>query len=163
MLNHIRVLCNHDDKLFEYICMWVGQMLKYPAIKPGVCPTFIYKGAGKGTFMLLLTKMMGSQKLFETTTPSRDIWGDFNGQMTNAILINLSELSKKETISSEGRIKALATDAALTINNKGVNQFKITSHHRFIITTNAEDPVTTKKGDKRNLIRREAKRLRVFR
>ena len=57
--------------------------------------------------------------VFETATPSRDIWGDFNGRMASTFLVNLNELSKKETIESEGRIKALITDPKLTINNKG--------------------------------------------
>jgi phage/plasmid-associated DNA primase len=96
--------------------------------------------------------MIGENKYFETTTPSRDVWGDFNGKMTNSFLVNLDELSKKETMECEGQIKGLITNPRLTINNKGVNQFEIVSYHRFINTTNSREPINTSKDDRRNLI-----------
>ena len=45
--------------------------------------------------------MMGSEKVFETPQPSRDIWGDFNGRMANTFLINLNELSKKKGLKAK--------------------------------------------------------------
>jgi hypothetical protein len=118
-----------------------------------IMPTLISKeGAGKGTLIELLRRMFGAKKVFETTSPSRDVWGSFNGIMVNAFLVNLDELSQKETIDSEGRIKGLITNPAMTINNKGVNQFTISSYHRFIATTNNYNPVKTSEDDRRNLI-----------
>jgi len=156
ILNHIRILCNNDETVYDYFIKWIAQMIQFPAIKT-ICPVLISKqGAGKGTLIKLLTKMMGHAKVFETTTPSRDVWGDFNGRMANTFLINLNELSKKETMESEGKIKGLITDPILTINNKGANQYDIASYHRFIITTNKEEPINTSKDDRRNLIIRSS-------
>ena len=107
----------------------------------------------------MLGKMLGETKVFETATPSRDIWGDFNGRMANTFLINLNELSRKETLESEGKIKALITDPKLTINNKGVNQYDIDSYHRFIASSNNEDPIKTTKDDRRNFIMRSSDEL----
>ena len=152
ILNHIRILCKNDDIVTDYFIKWIAQMVQYPAVKT-ICPTFISKeGAGKTTLIVLFEKMLGSSKVFETTNPLRDIWGDFNGQMANNFLINLNELSKKDTLECQGKIKGLITEPTMTINNKGMNQYKIQSYHRFIITTNNEDPITTKKDDRRNLI-----------
>jgi len=132
-------------------------MLKYPERKPGICPTFISKeGAGKGTLLELMRKMMGEKKIFETSEPSRDVWGPFNSAMVNSYLVNLNELSRTETSHSEGKIKALITDSAMTINTKGVNQYQIKSYHRFMVTTNNEDPFVTKKDDRRNIIIRSS-------
>jgi hypothetical protein len=72
--------------------------------------------------------------------------------MVNAFLVNLDELSQKETIESEGRVKGLITNPAMTINNKGVNQFTISSYHRFIASINNYNPVKTSDDDRRNLI-----------
>ena len=73
-------------------------MIQYLAVK-SICPTLISKqGAGKGTLLLLIRKMLGTEKVFETATPSRDIWGDFNGKMAHAFFVNLNELSKKELL-----------------------------------------------------------------
>ena len=96
--------------------------------------------------------MHGAKKVFETTDPSRYEQGSFNGIMINAFLVNLDELSQKEAIESEGKVKGLLTNPAMTINNKGVNQFPITSFHRFIATTNNHNPVKTSDDDRRNLI-----------
>jgi hypothetical protein len=131
-------------------------MIQFPAIK-SICPTLISKqGAGKGTLIQLLGKMMGGDKVFETAKPSRDVWGDFNGRMCNTFLVNLNELSKRETMDCEGRIKSLITDPKITINNKGVNQYDIQSFHRFIVTTNTAEPLNTSKDDRRNFIVRSS-------
>jgi hypothetical protein len=134
-------------------------MLKYPSVK-SVCPTLISKeGAGKGTLLKLLRRMMGKNKIMETTTPSRDVCGDFNGRMNSSFLINLNELSQKETKESEGKIKGLITDDVLTINQMGLDQHDVVSYHRFIVTRNNEEPLKTKKGDKRNFIIRSSDEL----
>jgi len=154
--NHILILCGNDKSVYDYFEKWIAQMIQFPAIKT-TCPVLISKeGAGKGTLLQLFTKMLGSTKVFETTQPSRDVWGEFNGLMADAFLVNLNELSKKETMESEGRIKGLITDSTLKINNKGLAQFPIESFHRFIITTNNENPITTTQDDRRKLIIRSS-------
>jgi hypothetical protein len=72
--------------------------------------------------------------------------------MTSAFFVNLNEMSKKETTGAEGIIKTLITDNAMTINPKGIAPFKTKSYHRFMTTTNSEDPINTKKGDRRNFV-----------
>lgn len=131
-------------------------MIQYPHIKT-IMPTFISgEGSGKGTLFKLFEKMLGSEKVFETTNPSRDVWGDFNGMMCNCFLVNLNELSKKDTMEAEGKIKGLITDNSLAINQKGLPQYKIKSYHRFITTTNKEEPLNSTYGDRRNLIIRSS-------
>lgn len=156
ILNHIKILCNHDESVNNYFIKWIAQMIQYPHIKT-IMPTFISgEGSGKGTLFKLFEKMLGYEKVFETTNPGRDVWGDFNGMMCNCFLVNLNELSKKDTMESEGKIKGLITDNTLAINQKGIPQYKIKSYHRFITTTNKEEPVNTTNGDRRNLIIRSS-------
>jgi hypothetical protein len=152
ILKHILILCNNEQNIADYFIKWMAQMIQYPAVK-SVCPTFIsQEGAGKGTLLQIMRRLIGSKKVLETTKPSRDVWGSFNGIMKNSFLVNLNELSAKETAESEGVIKGLITDNALQINEKGINQYEIKSYHRFIITTNKEEPIKTRKGDRRNFI-----------
>ena len=154
--NHVKILCGNDENVSEYIIKWIGQMFQYPAVKTNV-PTFISgEGAGKGSLLELLSNMMGPGKVLVTTTPSRDVWGSFNGLMSNCFLVNLNEMSKKETADAEGKIKGLITDTQLTINKKGIDPYLINSYNRFMGTTNSEDPVKTKKGDRRNNIIRSS-------
>ena len=159
ILNHIKILCNNEEAVSDYFIKWIGQMIQYPAIKT-ICPTMISnEGAGKGTLNKLIQKMLGAKKCMETTNPGRDVWGQFNSCMTNAFFVNLNELSKKDTLESEGKIKALITDGNLWVNPKGVNQFEINSYHRFFITTNKLEPIATSSGDRRNLIIRSSDEL----
>jgi hypothetical protein len=152
ILNHIKILCGNDEVIYDYFIKWIAQMVQFAEVKT-LCPIFISKeGAGKGTLIRLFEKMMGDCKVFETTKPSRDVWGDFNGRMANTFLVVLNELSKKETNDVEGYIKGLITDPKITINNKGSNQFEIQSYHRFIICTNKEEPINTSKDDRRKFI-----------
>ena len=158
-LNHIKILCGNEENVSDYFIKWIGQMIQYPSVKT-ICPTLISKeGAGKGSLIKLMIAMLGEKKVFETTNSSRDVWGEFNNKMTNSFLVNLNELSKKDTIESQGKIKGLITDKSLTINAKGKDQFEINSYHRFIITTNKEDPINTSQDDRRNLIIRSSDEL----
>ena len=157
ILDHIKILCNHQQEVYEYFLKFLGQMLKHPEIKPGVAITFISnEGTGKGLLLQILSKIMGQSKIYETTKPSQHVWGPFNSSMANSFLVNLNEMSKKESTDAEGQIKGLITDSALTINNKNVDSFQIESFHRFIIFSNNDDPINSKRDDRRNLIIRSS-------
>ena len=154
--SHINILCGNDSLVANYLIKWIAQMFQYPAVKTNI-PTFISNpGAGKTSLIELLEKMMGRNKVLITTTPSRDVWGQFNSLMSECFLVNLNELSKKETVESEGKIKGLITDPQLTINSKGQNSYLIKSVHRFIGTTNKNDPFNTEHGDRRNWVVRSS-------
>jgi hypothetical protein len=156
---HILILAGNEVEVASYLEAWIAQMIQYPSVKT-ICPTLISKeGAGKGTLMMLLQKMIGEKKYFETPTPSKTVFGNFNGEMANSFLVNLDELSKKEMTDCEGYFKSLTTNPMITINEKGVKSYTINSYHRFIITTNKEDPITSKKDDRRNLIIRSSDEL----
>lgn len=156
---HILILCDNDVEVANYFEKWIAQMIQYPAVKSN-CPILISKeGAGKGTLLTLIRKMIGETKYFETTNPARDVWGPFNSFMSDSYLVNLNELNKKDTLDSMGFIKGLITDGALAINAKGLPQYKIQSYHHWIITTNNEDPIPTKKDDRRFWIVRSSDEL----
>ena len=40
ILNHISVLCNNEDAVYEYFIRWIAQMLQFPAHK-SICVTMI--------------------------------------------------------------------------------------------------------------------------
>lgn len=157
--NHILILCDNDKNVADYFEKWIAQMIQYPAVKSN-CPILISReGAGKGTLLTLLRKMIGETKYFETTNPSRDVWGPFNSFMADSYLVNLNELNKKDTMDSMGFIKGLITDTALAINTKGVQAYKIKSYHHWIITTNNDDPMASSEDDRRFWIIRSSDEL----
>lgn len=150
--NHIKVLLNNDAVVYDYFMMWLGQMLKYPAIKT-IAPCLIsQQGSGKGTIIKYMKAMMGNKKVLETAEPEKVVWGHFNELMMNCYFVSLNEMEKRAQEQADGRIKALITDGDLTINPKGKGHINTTSYHRFMYSSNNEVPVQTEEGDRRNLI-----------
>lgn len=152
IINHLKILCDHNETDFIYLQRWIGQMLKYPALKT-TCITFISEeGAGKGTLLYLLSRIMGEVKVFETTEPDKYVWGSFNGLMKDCFLVNCNELELKAQQEAEGKIKGLITDGPFTINEKNIKAFRLKSFHRFMMTSNKEVPIKTHSKDRRNKI-----------
>ena len=72
-LGHIKILCGNDGAIAQYVTNWIAQMIQYPAVKT-TCLTFISKqGAGKTFLIKFLRVLLGNSKVFETTSPSRDV------------------------------------------------------------------------------------------
>jgi hypothetical protein len=151
--DHLKILCNNEQPVYEYVVCWVAHSIQSPAIKPECMISFVSdEGVGKNIFTSSLSSIYGAGKKLETPTPERECWGSFNSPMASCYLVVLSETDKRNTGGAEGKIKALITDPPLVINPKGKDQFVITSYHRIITNSNSADPTKTHKGDRRNLI-----------
>ena len=110
--------------------------------------------------MRLFSRMLGECKVFETSDPSRDVWGGFNPLMEYSFLVNLNEISLKDTTGAIGFMKKLITDPTITINKKGIDPFNINSFHRFLTTSNNDECIPTSDGDRRNLIIRSSDEMK---
>lgn len=153
LLNHIKVLCNHEEVVYDYFITWLAHLINHPEQK-STCPVFISnEGAGKGSFIDLLSNILGKSKVFTTAQPDRDIWGSFNSLMCNSYFVALDELSKSLTTKANEVIKNLITAPTMTINNKGATPFPIKSFHKFFMMTNNKDGgIVTKKDDRRKFM-----------
>jgi hypothetical protein len=151
LIHHMRILCNHNEDDFIYLVRWIGQMFMFPSIKT-TCITFVgEEGAGKGTLIHLLRKMMGEKKVLETSSPEEHVWGKFNSVMADAFFVNCNELEYKAQQEAESKIKALITDVkGLRINEKGVKSYQLDSFHRFMFSSNKLVPLKTHSNDRRN-------------
>ena len=142
-LKHIKVLCNHDEKVFEFVCMWIAQMFQYPEHKSIEIIFISEEGVGKGLLLeFFKTIMGGSKRCWETTSPEKEVFGHFNGAMKDAFLVCFNEVNKSNFYNVNDKKKAIITDNNININIKGVPEFNIASYHRFIAFTNNPDPAT---------------------
>jgi hypothetical protein len=148
----VDILSGHQPTTREYMLDWIAHIFQYPEQKTTMPTIVSAEGAGKGTLMDILTGMMGQNKVYQTTTPSREVFGNFNGPMSDAFLVNLNEVSASEMKGSSGKLKALITDNQMTINEKGVKQVQITSYAKFIVTTNNDEAIKPTRGDRRNIL-----------
>ena len=153
LLNHIKILCNHEEEVYNYFIMWLAHLINHPEQK-STCPVFISnEGAGKGSFIDLLSNLLGESKVLTTAQPDLHIWGSFNSLMCPAYFVALDELNKALTTKANEVIKFLITSGKLMINNKGAPAFPIKSFHKFFMMTNNKDGgIVTKKDDRRKLM-----------
>jgi len=153
LINHIKVLCNHEEEVFNYFMKWLAHLIIHPDQK-STCPIFISEeGAGKGSLMELLKRLLGESKVYVTAQPDKYVWGNFNNLMNDAYLVFFDELSKSMTIKANEVLKNLITDTSITINNKGISSYKINSYHKYGGMTNKSDGgIMTTKGDRRKFM-----------
>ena len=153
ILNHIKIICNNNEECYNYFIKWIAMCIQFPSVKLPM-PVFVSgEGAGKGSIMRLLSAILGGSKILETREPSQEVWGAFNALMLNAYLVCLDEISKKEMLGCEGKIKGLITEPFININDKGKSRFPVRSYHKFIAFSNPDafgnEPMTTTEGDRR--------------
>lgn len=153
ILNHIMILCNHEQYCYDYFTKWIACLIQFPSIKLPM-PVFISReGGGKGSLLRLFASILGGSKILQTQEPSKEVWGEFNALMLNAYLVCLDEISKKEMTGCEGKIKGLITEPTIRINDKGKSRFEVPSYHKFIAFANPDaygnEPMNTTDGDRR--------------
>jgi hypothetical protein len=79
--------------------------------------------------------------------------------MRQAFLVNIDELSGRDSREAEGALKTLIKSDTITINEKGVNSVSVKSYARFLATTNNADPVSVTADDRRNCVIRTSDEL----
>lgn len=151
--NHLSVMCNHEqDTLLEFE-NWIAQMIQFPDTK-SYMPIFQSKeGAGKGSFVQLMTKILGVSKVRLVASPEEHVWGRFNNLMETSFLVFFDEISKQMTSGGVDKIKNLITEPTIRIEHKGKGSYEMVSFHRFAGLTNAWDGgMTINKGSRRFLM-----------
>ena len=149
--NHIKVLCNHEEAVWKFVEMWIAQMFQYPEHKSMELVFISGEGAGKGLFLEFFKTMMGGNKrVWECTDPQRDLYGNFNGMLRDAMIVCCNEANKSGIFNRNDQKKALITDPTININIKGGSNYTMSSFHRFITFTNNACPIVPNK--RRDLI-----------
>jgi len=150
--NLIFALTSENLEHSEYLEKWIAHAIQFPDVKSQICPVIIsVEGCGKGTLVSFLTRMLGNNKVYETSNPAQHVWGQFNSMITDSKIIVLNEVSKKD-MSETGRLKSLITEDMITINQKGAKSYKQKFYGEFIVTTNNHDPINLSKDNRRMVI-----------
>ena len=75
LLNHIKILCNHEEETYDYFIKWMAQMVQYPAIKTTLVLFQGAEGCVKGRLFTIIEKLIGSSKYLESCNPERGMFG----------------------------------------------------------------------------------------
>ena len=145
-LNHIKILSGNDDKMFEFIKLWISQMFQFPENKTTELIFISNEGAGKGEFLQFFKTMMGGDnRVWECDDPEKDVFGQFNDDMRDAMLVCFNESNKGKFFNNNDKKKNLITGSYININPKFGKKFKMRSYHRFITFSNNADPCVKNK------------------
>jgi hypothetical protein len=159
ILELIFILCNRNMECYKYLLLWLAQMFKYPEVKSKMIIFISEEGAGKGTLLKLIKRMMGNKKVIQVDDPKEQIFGSFNGIMKDAFFVNLNECGLEDMKKDTGKLKQLITDSTILINEKGVERFEMNSYHRFFFTTNNDNPLVMNRKTRRNVVIRSSDEL----
>jgi hypothetical protein len=153
ILNHIRILCNHDESAYNQFIIWMAHIIQHPEQR-SICPTIISgEGTGKTTLYLWLEKILGADKCFITSQPMLHIFGNFNSAIQNKILILHDDPVIENLKAYQTAMLTHITSETIDIHVKGQSVFTTKAFHRDCIITNLPDGLLKeeKGGSRRNL------------
>lgn len=93
ILNHIRLLCNHNEEAYEFLLDWFAVLLQRPGFLNGICVIFKGKhGCGKDMFLSWFgTRIIGLGNYFKTARPHIDLFGAFNSSRKDIVFYHIEE------------------------------------------------------------------------
>ena len=140
------VVCNGDNKTFDYINTWIANIIQHPLKKSMVLKGI--QGCGKDTFTKFFQKLIGKDYYINTDSPDL-IFGKFNGNIENKIICVLNETNGKDTFTINENIKDAITRNETNIHNKMMKPYTVKDACNFIFLTNNDNPIKIPNDDRR--------------
>jgi hypothetical protein len=131
------IMCNNNERDFNYLVALIAQMFQQPWAKPGIAVVIRGdEGVGKSFFIEKLGTLMDGY-YFKTSNPQY-IFGDHNGQLKNVVLLHLEEAVWAGSKKDESLLKDLITGRTIQINDKFMPVISVPNHLHLFITGNPE-------------------------
>lgn len=140
--NHLKVLCDYEEEIFNILELYIAQLIQYPEVKPNIVLVFTGdEGAGKSKLIKILEGMLGKDKVFESAAPDVEVFTRFNGRLENTILLHFEELEPKHMVGNRSKFNTLVTNDNLEIEHKGFDPYPVISYHRIMVSSNNDVPI----------------------
>ena len=150
IIKHLKHLCGNDCKVYEYVLKTLAIKIQKPYQLTNTALIFKSKeGAGKDLFFNYFgNKILGSEYYCNTDKPDL-LFGKFNSDIENKILIILNETSGKDTFSINENIKCGITAEKNIIQHKGMKPYTNKNHIGYVFLTNNDNPIKVPINDRR--------------
>lgn len=145
-------ICHGNDETFNWLMAWCAHSYQRPGgPRPGTCPAFRGgQGTGKSITGTALCRIFAPHSAH--LTMSKHLVGSFNSHLQDKIFIFADEAVFAGDRASVGRLKALITEARLTIEPKGVDAFEISNHVNLMMASNEDWVVPAAMDERRFLV-----------
>lgn len=152
-LDHIKCMADDSDEGFEFVMDWIAHTVQFPGIKTGVYITWysMKKGIGKGTVGKFMNALIGDPYVMATSNPSRDVFEDFNSQLSDSIFVFVDEARSKDFAPNMNTFMSMVTEETLPI--RGMRQAvkkNVPSYLNFMISSNYL--ISQESGDRRPMV-----------
>lgn len=139
MLKHIKdVICSSDPKQYEFLCKWIGNMLRGNKNDSCIYVKGQSEGTGKSTpFEFIREFVIGNSLCVQTG--SGPLKKDFNQELEGRLMVVFEELenfNSGEWAVISCKLKRIITSNTIMIEGKGVNAKEIKNINNYILITN---------------------------
>jgi hypothetical protein len=112
------VLCNDDQKSFDYVMNWMAAFVQRPWLAGRVAIYFTgAKGIGKSTLGRVLCRLAGRHGMHISS--AEHLTGRFNDHLRDLVMLFADEAIKVNDYAGKRRLKALITEPSLVFEGKG--------------------------------------------
>ncbi len=136
-----RIICNADAAKYDWLILWMAQMVQFPGIKPGTAVICRGEGgAGKSTFGHLLGKLTSPH--MKTLEKGSHVTGQFAGEhLQKCILAVVAEAVFGGDPKVASELKALISEPTTQVEAKGMSLITVPSFIRLYFESNNAAPV----------------------
>lgn len=147
----LRLMCNSDEKLMEYVLKYVAHIFQRPYKKTQVAIVVQGdEGIGKDTFWNFIGSILGANEYFyNTKSPENDVFAHFNHGTEKCVLVKFEEADFKTNMTNKSKLKSIITNDTETYNQKNKDAVVLDDYRNFVMTTNEEIPVVVSDSDRR--------------
>jgi hypothetical protein len=150
-LDHMReVICDGDEKIYNYLLQWFAHILSNPRVKTGVVPLVkSAPGCGKNVFVTVFTDYILNQDLTIVTSDAEKIASRFNGISEGKIFLCLDEAVDSWNRALNNKMKNFITEPKRVIEKKGLESYTVSDYSNYMYTTNNDFASIIEEGDRR--------------
>jgi len=143
------VICDGDQKNYDYLIRYIAHALQRPWEKPGVMIILISgQGTGKGTLARILQMIWSATFIHVNNIDT--VTGNFNAALERTFIVFMDEALFAGNRRASDRLKSQVTEETIHINEKYQPSRQAKSFHRFFAATNADHFKNTERDDRRD-------------
>jgi phage/plasmid-associated DNA primase len=142
-------MMNHHELSYEFFLDWLANLFQFPSSTSIFISLSSKEGAGKSGLVDLLTAMVGGDKSKEITDMKNDLFGSFNEDLRDCVLMNINEVERCDAGACYEKLKSQITSPLIRVHPKGQKPYHINNLRKYISTNNNPHAIVIKKGNRR--------------